>query len=108
VGGKDALPARCPIKTRIAIPECRFHPRLLRELIQDGDLNETDGCPLRRVCQVEEGKDERKNRDVQFSGSGHLSDRYQGLGKPLRFVLRPERGLGSVYGVYSSALPKMR
>jgi len=81
---------------RYAIPECRFHPRLLRELIHAGDLNETDGCPLRRVCQVEEGKDERKNRDVQFSGSGHLSDRYQGLGKPLRFVLRPERGLGSV------------
>jgi hypothetical protein len=49
----DALPARCPIKTRIAIPECRFHPRLLRELIHAGDLNETDGCPLRRVCRVE-------------------------------------------------------
>ena len=53
VGGKDALPARCPIKTRIAIPECRFHPRLLRELIQAGDLNEQDGCPLRRVCRLE-------------------------------------------------------
>jgi hypothetical protein len=57
VGGADALPARCPIRTRIAAPECRFHPRLLRELIQDGDLNETDGCPLRRVCQVEGGND---------------------------------------------------
>jgi hypothetical protein len=53
VGGKDALPARCPIRTRIAIPECRFHPRLLRELIHAGDLNETDGCPLRRVCRLE-------------------------------------------------------
>jgi hypothetical protein len=25
----------------------------LQELIQGGDLNETDGCPLRRVCRLE-------------------------------------------------------
>jgi hypothetical protein len=54
VGRADALPARCPIRTRIAILERQSAPGLLRELILYGELNKTDNRQLRLVCRMED------------------------------------------------------
>jgi len=46
----SALPDRCPLVTGNLTPECRFAPKLFRELYKEGVFE--DGCPIENVCRM--------------------------------------------------------
>ena len=49
-------PPRCPLKTGVLIPECRFSPRLFRQLHAEGVFAE--GCPIEKVCRMKRNDNE--------------------------------------------------
>ena len=46
----SALPDRCPLVTGNLTTECRFAPKLFRELYKEGVFK--DGCPIENVCRM--------------------------------------------------------
>ena len=54
----DRLPAGCPLRTKVSVPECRFAPRILGLLVSGGDLPvEGVGCPFADHCRLKKKGD---------------------------------------------------